>query len=84
MDDGNCGINDVEGVEWYDGPIYDEDWEDDDERAVEELTEEQKLEIRRREEEWIDLMDCSLEIQAIITEYSGGCEKRIAQKKEGL
>ena len=67
MDDGDNSI-----TEWYDGPIYDEDWEDDeDERATEELTEEQRAEIRRREEQWIALTDCSLEIQAIVAEYSG-------------
>ena len=67
MDDGDNSIT----VEWYDGPIYDEDWEDDDERTTEELTEEQRAEIRRREEQWIALTDCSLEIQAIVAEYSG-------------
>jgi len=66
MDDGNCGM-----TEWYDGPIYDEDWEDDEDERTIELTEEQRAEIRRREEEWIALTDCSLEIQALITEYSG-------------
>lgn len=71
MDDGNCGINDIEDIEWYEGPIYDEDgWEDDDdEGAMEELTEEQKAEIRRREEEWIALTDCSLQVEAIFQEY---------------
>ena len=71
MDDGNCSM--TEDVELYDGPIYDEDdWEDDDnKRAVEELTEEQRAEIREREEQWIALTDCSLAVQAIVAEYSG-------------
>lgn len=67
MDGGNCGM-----TEWYDGPIYDEDdWEDDEDERTIELTEEQRAEIRRREEAWIALTDCSLEIQALITEYKG-------------
>lgn len=67
MDNGDNSLT----VEWYDGPIYDEDgWEDDDdERAVEELTEEQRAEIQRREEEWIALTDCSLQVQQIFQEY---------------
>lgn len=64
MDDGDNSI-----TEWYDGPIYDDGWEDDDERAVEELTEEQRAEIQRREEEWIALTDCSLQVQQIFQEY---------------
>ena len=68
MDEGDNSITDIE---WYEGLIYDDGWEDDEDERTIELTEEQKAEIRRREEEWIDLMDCSLEIQAIITEYSG-------------
>ena len=66
MDDGDNSITDIE---WYEGPIYDDGWEDDEDERTIELTEEQKAEIRRREEEWIALTDCSLQVQAIFQEY---------------